>query len=195
MRLNLKSHITQWDMSHDHRCWMSTWAEVNGNKVNDPAKWLIFSTTAVCRFLNVGGITFNRHLQISPPKCLVLERCVTHTRAKVLNLSKNSHFQSLIFDKIHIFQTSNSREFLDKMLGFLQIFFFQNSLFFQAYDNVESSVRKASVFCMVALHQLVGDQLQPHLKCLNGSKLKLLNLYIKRAEAQSMPASPRLTPP
>ena len=67
--------------------------------------------------------------------------------------------------------------------------------YFQAYDNVESSVRKASVFCMVALHQLVGDQLQPHLKCLNGSKLKLLNLYIKRAEAQSMPASPRLTPP
>jgi CLIP-associating protein 1/2 len=65
----------------------------------------------------------------------------------------------------------------------------------RAYDNVESSVRKASVFCMVALHQLVGDQLQPHLKCLNGSKLKLLNLYIKRAEAQSMPASPRLTPP
>ena len=74
-----------------------------------------------------------------------------------------------------------------------EIFF--NLIFFQAYDNVESSVRKASVFCMVALHQLVGDQLQPHLKCLNGSKLKLLNLYIKRAEAQSMPASPRLTPP
>ena len=73
--------------------------------------------------------------------------------------------------------------------------FFSKIPFFQAYDNVESSVRKASVFCMVALHQLVGDQLQPHLKCLNGSKLKLLNLYIKRAEAQSMPASPRLTPP
>jgi len=65
----------------------------------------------------------------------------------------------------------------------------------RAYDNVESSVRKASVFCMVALHQLVGDQMQPHLSSLNGSKLKLLNLYIKRAEAQSTPASPRLTPP
>merc|ERR1712223_112865 len=65
----------------------------------------------------------------------------------------------------------------------------------RAYDNVESSVRKASVFCMVALHQLVGDELQPHLSSLNGSKLKLLNLCIKRAEAQSTPASPRLTPP
>ena len=50
-------------------------------------------------------------------------------------------------------------------------------------------------FSQVGLHQMVGDQLQPHLACLNGSKLKLLNLYIKRAEAQSMPASPRLTPP
>jgi len=65
----------------------------------------------------------------------------------------------------------------------------------KAYDNVESSVRKASVFCMVALHQLVGENLQPHLSCLNGSKLKLLNLYIKRAQAQSTPASPRLTTP
>lgn len=66
---------------------------------------------------------------------------------------------------------------------------------FQAYDNVESSVRKASVFCMVALHQKVGDSLQPHLESLNGSKLKLLNLYIKRAQTQSAPQSPRLTPP
>lgn len=65
----------------------------------------------------------------------------------------------------------------------------------KAYDNVESSVRKASVFCMVSLHQLVGDSLQPHLASLNGSKLKLLNLYIKRAQAQSTPASPRLTTP
>ena len=71
-----------------------------------------------------------------------------------------------------------------------------NEIFFQAYDNVESSVRKASVFCMVALHQLAGESLQPHLSSLNGSKLKLLNLYIKRAQAQSTPASPRLaTPP
>jgi len=65
----------------------------------------------------------------------------------------------------------------------------------KAYDNVESSVRKAAVFCIVALHQLVGESnLQPHLECLNGSKMKLLSLYIKRAQAQSTPASPRLTP-
>ena len=52
----------------------------------------------------------------------------------------------------------------------------------QAYDNVESSMRKASVFCIVSLHQLAGEDLQPHLESLTGSKLKLLNLYIKRAQ-------------
>ena len=41
----------------------------------------------------------------------------------------------------------------------------------KAYDNVESSVRKAAVFCIVALHQLVGEVvLKPHLETLNGSK-------------------------
>jgi len=65
----------------------------------------------------------------------------------------------------------------------------------KAYDNVESSVRKAAVFCIVSLHQLVGEvALQPHLDCLNGSKMKLLSLYIKRAQAQSNAGSPRLTP-
>jgi len=58
----------------------------------------------------------------------------------------------------------------------------------KAYDNVESSVRKAAVFCIVSLHQLVGESvLQPHLDCLNGSKMKLLSLYIKRAQVGHPP--------
>merc|ERR1719323_314723 len=68
----------------------------------------------------------------------------------------------------------------------------------KAYDNVESSMRKASVFCIVSLHQLAGEDLQPHLESLTGSKLKLLNLYIKRAQAQkeqSAPVSPRQPTP
>ncbi|XP_066957504.1 CLIP-associating protein 1-B isoform X41 [Macrobrachium rosenbergii] len=60
----------------------------------------------------------------------------------------------------------------------------------KAYDNKESCVRKASVFCMVALHNAVGEEaMRPHLETLTGSKLKLLNLYIKRAETQSSGAS------
>ena len=46
-------------------------------------------------------------------------------------------------------------------------------------------MRKASVFCIVSLHQLAGEDLQPHLESLTGSKLKLLNLYIKRAQGRT----------
>ncbi|XP_019629932.1 PREDICTED: CLIP-associating protein 1-B-like isoform X4 [Branchiostoma belcheri] len=43
----------------------------------------------------------------------------------------------------------------------------------QGYDNQESSVRKASVFALVALHTVLGDELKPHLSSLTGSKMKL----------------------
>uniref|UniRef100_A0A8C3YQH8 Cytoplasmic linker associated protein 2 n=1 Tax=Catagonus wagneri TaxID=51154 RepID=A0A8C3YQH8_9CETA len=55
----------------------------------------------------------------------------------------------------------------------------------QGYDNSESSVRKACVFCLVAVHTVIGDELKPHLSQLTGSKMKLLNLYIKRAQTGS----------
>nr|XP_021143805.1 CLIP-associating protein 2 isoform X19 [Columba livia] len=55
----------------------------------------------------------------------------------------------------------------------------------QGYDNSESSVRKACVFCLVAIHAVIGDELKPHLSQLTGSKMKLLNLYIKRAQTGS----------
>ncbi|XP_038622968.1 CLIP-associating protein 2 isoform X12 [Tachyglossus aculeatus] len=53
----------------------------------------------------------------------------------------------------------------------------------QGYDNSESSVRKACVFCLVAIHAVIGEDLKPHLSQLTGSKMKLLNLYIKRAQS------------
>ncbi|XP_024921062.1 CLIP-associating protein 2 [Cynoglossus semilaevis] len=55
----------------------------------------------------------------------------------------------------------------------------------QGYDNSESSVRKACVFCLVAIHAVIGEELKPHLSQLSSSKLKLLNLYIKRAQSGS----------
>ncbi|XP_043239649.1 CLIP-associating protein 1-B-like isoform X2 [Amphibalanus amphitrite] len=65
----------------------------------------------------------------------------------------------------------------------------------KAYDNTESSVRKAAVFCMVTIHTLCGEEaMQPHLATLNATKLKLLNLYIKRAQTQSNPGTPRTNP-
>uniref|UniRef100_A0A8C3D1T3 Cytoplasmic linker associated protein 1 n=1 Tax=Cairina moschata TaxID=8855 RepID=A0A8C3D1T3_CAIMO len=41
----------------------------------------------------------------------------------------------------------------------------------QGYDNTESSVRKASVFCLVAIYSVIGEELKPHLAQLTGSKV------------------------
>ncbi|CAL8289603.1 unnamed protein product [Lota lota] len=59
----------------------------------------------------------------------------------------------------------------------------------QGYDNTESSVRKASVFCLVAIYSVIGEELKPHLAQLTGSKMKLLNLYIKRAQTSTSNSS------
>ena len=48
---------------------------------------------------------------------------------------------------------------------------------------------------MVTIHTLCGaEAMQPHLATLNATKLKLLNLYIKRAQTQSNPGTPRTNP-
>ncbi|XP_070702053.1 CLIP-associating protein 2 isoform X5 [Pempheris klunzingeri] len=60
----------------------------------------------------------------------------------------------------------------------------------QGYDNSESSVRKACVFCLVAIYAVIGEDLKPHLSQLSSSKLKLLNLYIKRAQSGSSSSEP-----
>ncbi|XP_075872248.1 CLIP-associating protein 2 isoform X3 [Nelusetta ayraudi] len=60
----------------------------------------------------------------------------------------------------------------------------------QGYDNSESSVRKACVFCLVAIYTVIGEDLKPHLNQLSSSKLKLLNLYIKRAQSGSGGSEP-----
>ncbi|XP_070536538.1 CLIP-associating protein 1-B-like isoform X14 [Ptychodera flava] len=54
----------------------------------------------------------------------------------------------------------------------------------KGYDHPDSSVRKGSVFCLVAIHSVIGDDLKDHLGDLSGSKMKLLNLYIKRSQAE-----------
>ncbi|XP_076818467.1 CLIP-associating protein 1-B-like isoform X12 [Clavelina lepadiformis] len=56
----------------------------------------------------------------------------------------------------------------------------------QCYDNPESGIRKAAVFCLVALHRIIGDaELCQHLTSLPGGKMKLLQLYIKRSQANA----------
>lgn len=49
----------------------------------------------------------------------------------------------------------------------------------QGYDNTESSVRKASVFCLVAIYSVIGEDLKPHLAQLTGSKVPTVpSLYV-----------------
>ncbi|XP_053598863.1 CLIP-associating protein 1-A isoform X3 [Microplitis demolitor] len=63
----------------------------------------------------------------------------------------------------------------------------------QAYENPESVVRKAAVFCMVAIHAAIGEEaFNKYRKNLYGGKLKLLNIYIQKAqEAVQSSSSPR----
>lgn len=57
----------------------------------------------------------------------------------------------------------------------------------RAYDHEESSVRKAAVFCLVAVHNVAGGEyVQPYFKNLAGSKMKLLNLYIRRSQSANV---------
>nr|KAG5707128.1 hypothetical protein BaRGS_011839 [Batillaria attramentaria] len=55
----------------------------------------------------------------------------------------------------------------------------------EGYDDSDSRVRKAAVFCLVNIYMQVGEALRPYLSDLNSSKTKLLNLYIKRAQEDS----------
>ncbi|XP_043233243.1 CLIP-associating protein 1-B-like [Amphibalanus amphitrite] len=66
-------------------------------------------------------------------------------------------------------------------------------LLLKAYDNRESSVRKAAVFCIVTAHTVCGGSaVEPHLTALNATKMKLLRMYIARAQGATSPGdSPR----
>jgi len=54
-----------------------------------------------------------------------------------------------------------------------------------SWDSETSSVRKAAVFCLVSIYLVVGDSLRTHLQKLSASKLKLLNVYISKAQQQT----------
>uniref|UniRef100_A0A8C7M5M6 Cytoplasmic linker associated protein 1a n=1 Tax=Oncorhynchus kisutch TaxID=8019 RepID=A0A8C7M5M6_ONCKI len=55
----------------------------------------------------------------------------------------------------------------------------------QGYDNTESSVRKASVFCLVAIYSVIGEELKPHLQLLTGSKVHFPPLSCSQSASQS----------
>ncbi|MFH4975473.1 hypothetical protein AB6A40_002182 [Gnathostoma spinigerum] len=54
------------------------------------------------------------------------------------------------------------------------------------YNYESSSVRKASVLCLVAINDIVGSAaMEPYYQDLNKGKLKLLEVYIQRKKANN----------
>lgn len=82
----------------------------------------------------------------------------------------------------------------DGAIAMAEIDHIMNALL-SAYNDDESPIRKAAVFCMVALHKQSEEMkacLEPYFNRLQGAKLKLLQLYIRRAEqGSSIPTSPK----
>ncbi|XP_032875902.1 CLIP-associating protein 2 isoform X14 [Amblyraja radiata] len=108
---------------------------------------------------------------INPEQCIKVLSPIIQTAECPINLAAIK-MQTRIIERVH-------KETLNQLLpeiipGLLM-----------GYDNTESSVRKASVFCLVAIYSVIGEDLKPHLGQLTGSKMKLLNLYIKRAQTGS----------
>lgn len=63
----------------------------------------------------------------------------------------------------------------------------------QGYDNTESSVRKASVFCLVAIYSVIGEELKSHLAQLTGSKVWKFSLFNLRIALSCIYRWPTLT--
>uniref|UniRef100_A0AAY5EMP9 TOG domain-containing protein n=1 Tax=Electrophorus electricus TaxID=8005 RepID=A0AAY5EMP9_ELEEL len=103
---------------------------------------------------------------IHPEQCIKVLCPIVQTADYPINLAAIK-MQTKVIERI-------SKEFLHQLLpdiipGLLQ-----------GYDNTESSVRKASVFCLVAVYSVIGEELKPHLSQLTGSKVpEILILFIK----------------
>ncbi|XP_072562199.1 CLIP-associating protein 2 isoform X10 [Paramormyrops kingsleyae] len=108
---------------------------------------------------------------ISPEQCTKVLCPIVQTAEYPINLAAIK-MQTKVIDRL---SKDGLRQMLPEIIPGL----------IQGYDNSESSVRKACVFCLVALYSVIGEDLKPHLSQLSGSKLKLLNLYIKRAQTSS----------
>ncbi|XP_036394477.1 CLIP-associating protein 2-like isoform X4 [Megalops cyprinoides] len=115
-------------------------------------------------------------ISISPDQCIKVLCPIIQTADYPINLAAIK-MQTKVIDRV-------PKESLNQLLPEIV------PGLIQGYDNSESSVRKACVFCLVAIYAVIGDELKPHLSQLSGSKLKLLNLYIKRAQSGSSGSDP-----
>lgn len=88
----------------------------------------------------------------------------THTSNNIIYLVM------LILNSVIFSYDSENNCVLNRVLQALNVCF----LLKQGYDNTESSVRKACVFCLVAIYTVIGEDLKPHLSQLSSSKVAVL---------------------
>ncbi|KAG7215743.1 hypothetical protein INR49_021964 [Caranx melampygus] len=118
---------------------------------------------------------------IHPEQCIKVLCPIVQTADYPINLAAIK-MQTKVIERI-------AKDSLLQLLPDIIPDFYSQSRNILGYDNTESSVRKASVFCLVAIYSVIGEELKPHLAQLTGSKMKLLNLYIKRAQTTNSNSS------
>ena len=99
------------------------------------------------------------HVQQGWPSVLWLSIFVldSHTEAKILNLSKNSHFGNLIFDKILILEISFLTKFTFSNSHFWQNSHFQSLIFHKKKSHFQSlSFHKNSHFAKIIFLVISG---------------------------------------
>ncbi|XP_068033454.1 CLIP-associating protein 1-B-like [Anomalospiza imberbis] len=107
-------------------------------------------------------------ISIHPKQCIKVLCPIIQTADYPINLAA-TRLQMKVIKRIS--KESLHQLLPDIILGLLQ-----------GYDNMENSVRKTSVFFLVAIYSVIGEELKPHLAQLTGNKMKLLDLYIKKTQ-------------
>ncbi|MEQ2265037.1 CLIP-associating protein 2 [Xenotaenia resolanae] len=119
-------------------------------------------------------------LSISPDQCIKVLCPIIQSADYPINLAAIK-MQTKVVERVH-------REGLASMLPEIV------PGLIQGYDNSESSVRKACVFCLVALHAVIGDDLKPHLSQLSSSKVSHCSLaHSLQDEDEMCPSCPTIS--
>uniref|UniRef100_A0A5F9D184 TOG domain-containing protein n=1 Tax=Oryctolagus cuniculus TaxID=9986 RepID=A0A5F9D184_RABIT len=94
---------------------------------------------------------------ISPEQCIKVIGPIIQTTDYPISLAAIKRQTKVIARK--------SKETLNLLLPEIMLVLIQD------YDNSESSVQEAGVFCLVAVHAVIGDELKAHLSQLSSNKM------------------------
>ncbi|KAK3765442.1 hypothetical protein RRG08_066989 [Elysia crispata] len=111
---------------------------------------------------------------------------VEDTIVKVLPPEQNFRILTPIIQKMEYHMACGAIQMMTKVVEKMPTDLLEASLpnlipgLFKNFEHKESPVRKASCFCLVAIYLRVEEAMRPYMDTLNGHRMKLLNLYIKK---------------